>query len=487
MRRLTLLTIVLLSAFSPMLRAQSIKIHFKDGTTVVYPTANVEKITTIASDNGYISGTWYLGYWVSGSTSIHFDGSENMTFSGYNMTWAGRQDGSSIYTIAYSNDLVQFTATNKSNSSDVQTWEIVTYTDDLLVLRNGGADRYFYTTASAAASATLDVEDDVSDILAKAGGYTKSTVTPMGKHFENRHQTTDSDRAWLANASNEPDVVAGLSKWEAKSVNLYPYGSPSPADINQHAIGDCSLCSVLASMAYRSPDFIKSILKDNGNNTYTVSMFDPQGNKVSVSVSNKILCDGNGNIGQLTGKNNVVTWATILEKAAIKWEKCYGVDGIEGIGTEFAAPLFTGCGESFAFGADVLSTEELKRVINWALKKGMISIGGFNKGDLQCGTLKSVTNHAFAFMLSNNSSSVFAMRNPWGIESVDGVLEIPDDRNIVKTIDARLVYPGAAEPYVKSDLSSYTPPKFTARKTDLGVSPRLLKKMKSLTNPKELW
>ena len=485
MRKKALLT-MLVSLCCLMASAQSIRILFNDGTSVTYETSKITKITTVDVPANYLNGKWYLGFWKSGSSSIHFDGTEYLSFNGNEMEWAGRQDGSDQYSIEYTDDYSKIKLTKKSDGSEV-TWTIKKYSGNVLVLDDGYAERYFYPTQEAAKNASLDLEEDVSAILAKASGKTASSITPMGTHFENRHATTDSDRSWLLNPDNEPDMVAGLTRWLDKGVNLYPFGNPVPADINQHAIGDCCACSVFTEMSYLYPGFVKSILHDNGNGTYTVDMFDPQGKKVQVCVNGKVLCDSNGNIGQLTGKNNAVTWATIFEKAVMKWQKVYAVDGIEGIGTEHVAPLFTGCGDSFAYGANALSTDELRKIVKWALRKGMISIGGFTKSDLQCGPLKSVTAHAFAYMLPKNSNSVIDMRNPWGIESVDGVLEIPDDRSIVETIDARLVYPGAAEPYLISNLQPYYPPKWTPRKDDLGVSPRLIKMMKKLKNNSERW
>ncbi|MBQ4002561.1 MAG: hypothetical protein II600_01150, partial [Bacteroidaceae bacterium] len=220
---------------------------------------------------------------------------------------------------------------------------------------------------------------------------------------------------------------------------------------------------------------------------YTVTMYDPQGKPVEVCVSNKILCNSGGGIGQVTSKNNVVAWSTILEKAMMKYMKIYQTNGIEGIGTEHVAPLFTGCGDSFAFSPNSLYTSELKLAIEHCLSQGMICVGGFNVGDLLCGTLKTVTGHAFTYMLSTKESSVFAMRNPWGVEDVDGVLEIPDERTIVQTIDARIVYPGAAEPYLRTDLQPYTPPRFVRRPTDIGVAPRLLNRHLLMPNATELW
>ena len=77
-------------------------------------------------------------------------------------------------------------------------------------------------------------------------------------------------------------------------------------------------------------------------------MFDPQGNPITVVVDNKFLCDGNGNLAQCTGKNNAVTWATVLEKALMKWESRFGCNGIEGIGTEhtYDTGEYSGGGES---------------------------------------------------------------------------------------------------------------------------------------------
>lgn len=423
----------------------------------------------------YLTGEWHLRYWQRGNIVLQFDGTEYIGFSGSRMVWAGRQDGSDEYRISYGEYNKNFVTTNINNSADVKNWEIIERTDARIVLKTEDAYRYFYKEE---AQTPLHSEtSDINTILTYASGFTESAQTPMGKHYENKRATTDGDKEWLLNPDNEPDPLtsAGLTQWIAQTVNLYPYIDPVPADVNQHAIGDCSACAVFASLAYLYPDFIKSIIQDNGNNTYTVKMFNAQGERIDVCVSNKILCDSRGTIGQVTGKNNAVTWATILEKAFMKWETRYAIDGVEGIGTEFLAPLFTGDGRSFAFTPNALHTSELKLFIEWALGEGFITIGGFTKGGLQCGTLTTVTAHAFTYLLSNNNNSIFAMRNPWGITSVDGVLEIPDNRTIVQTIDVRAVRPGIAAPYLRQEITPYIPPVFTSRSTDIGVSSRLLK------------
>lgn len=312
------------------------------------------------------------------------------------------------------------------------------------------------------------VSDNIDDLMGLSTGNTFDATTPMGNHYANKHITTDDDRAWLQDAANEPNTLPSASglKWTNFTVeNLYPYGTPLPADVNQHGIGDCSALAVFASMAYMYPNFVKSLIKDNGNQTYTVSMFDPQGKAIAVTVSSQFLADNNGNIGAVTGKNNKITWATILEKAIMKWNYIYKVNpDIGGIGSEHAAPLFTGNGSSFAFSPGTLNARELKRAVEVSMNQGKIVVGGFTQKDLPAGTLTTVTGHAFSMMYSTDASALFSMRNPWGNNSEgrkeDGVLNIPNNDVIPPIIDLRIIDPGVATEWGMSTLLPYTPPAY---------------------------
>ncbi|MDO5571980.1 MAG: C2 family cysteine protease [Bacteroidales bacterium] len=316
----------------------------------------------------------------------------------------------------------------------------------------------------------------VDDIISKyAEGYSDSSSTPMGNHYANKHQTTDEDVAWLINPDNEPETPSHVShlKWQEKKIVLYPFGEPLPADVNQHSIGDCSALAVFASMAYVYPEFVKSLITDNGNNSYTVSMFDPQGKEVKVAVSSKVLVDDNGTIQAVSGKNNVATWATVLEKAIIKWNCIYKVNtDIGGIGSEHVAPLFTGDGNSFAFYPGKLSAYQMARVVKVSLINGKIMVGGFNKGGLNADGGQTVTGHAFTLMHSKNSSALFTMRNPWGGEK-DGILNILNDGTIQPTIDLRIINPGKASEFGSGILVPYNPPSFSAAQNKVRITSNL--------------
>lgn len=473
--------------------AQAMLIHLKDGGTQLLLTEKVDYIdflTKNQTDDIAILGKWHLGWIGIRNSFIKYDGTETMEFfMNGTMEWAGRADGQEIYNVSYNSDKTILTATSISKPGKIEVFYIAENSPEVISLEMGGVFRYFYPSMEAAVIAgrpglngnfkpepTHTETSDINEILRYAYGNTASNITPMGTHFVGAYKASTDELNWLADAANEPDKVANLTTWKQMDATLYPFGEPLPADVNQHAIGDCSLCADLASLAYIYPDFIKSIIKDNGDGTYIVDMFDPEGNKIKVAVRNTFLCDRNGTIGQVTGKNNVPTWATILEKAVIKWQTVFRVDNIEGIGSEFALPLFTGNGESFAFVPNALHASEMAIAVKWMLDNGRITIGGFDEDNLVCGQLSSVTAHAFTFMYPRYAESLFVMRNPWGIQSVDGVLDIPNERRVTQAIDIRTINPGAAAPYKKADLGAYEIPKFKAMPTDIGVSERICSK-----------
>lgn len=328
-----------------------------------------------------------------------------------------------------------------------------------------------------------EIYTDIDDLMPYAQSFTYTPLTPMGKHYANRHITTDEDRVWLSDPSNEPPVPASVSHLLLHEfpVNLYPFGKPVPADVNQHAIGDCGGLAAMASLAYVYPDFVKSLIKDNGDDTYTVSMFDPQGNKMEVAVTNRFL-SGNGRyIDAVSGKNNTATWSTVLEKAIMKYNAIYKVNpDIGGIGSEHVIPLFTGDGNSFGFYPGKLTGDQLARAVKVSLTNGKLIIGGFNKADLPLDGSKTVTFHAYTLMHPSKQNALFAMRNPWGGNpdvdgKADGVLHIPNNGVIPPTIDLRIVDPGIAANFGDGITVPYTPPALQANEMQMRVATYLLR------------
>ena len=486
MRKNRILSIVLLlSALCSVAMAQQLRVDItlKDKSVVSCTLDDIDYMEIVqGADPGELDGVWYLG-WKAGNngsgTKTHYDGSETVVFtSGPKMKWI-KSSGETVYDLTYTEaggaEGQTFTAIKEGSTTPI-TFQIVAIEGDLLLLKQGTNRLYFYKSKDAAALAEFVAYPTRSIIYTDAnklwaanikGGATASDVTPMGKHFDNYPAATAEDKAWLANPNNQPDLnyheLSGKS-WKAQTITLYPFGSPEPADVNQHSIGDCCMCAVFASFAYIYPEWIKTLIEQDGNN-FTVHMFDPQGNPVDVVVDNKLMCNSDGGVGQVFGKNNKYNWASIMEKALMKWETRFKCNRIGGIGTEHAAPPFTGNGASYSFSPDKLFNSEFDLVVDYALSHGMISVGGFNVPDLVCGPseMKTVTGHAFTVMYPDEGADYkFVMRNPWGHGGKqDGKLEIPNKREYLKTIDFRLVYPGEQmAQYKKENLGGYVVPKF---------------------------
>lgn len=475
---------------SVVTNAQRMDITLDDNSIVSYDVSKIKSLEFMPeSEPGQLSGYWYLGWRITSSYQYHENGNERWVFSGTVMKQI-KSAGETVYDIEYAEDLRSFKARTRASTTGVgTTYKIVANEDELLVLKMGSTFRYFYKSQKAAIDATTfppfptrDEYTDTTKVWNLKGSSSHSNTSPMGNHYAKYPAATQEDIEWLANASNQPDAawlnIGDFDRWTAKTITLYPLngGNPTPADVNQHAIGDCCMCAVFASIAYIYPNFIKSIITKKTSTSFVVKMYDPQGNPIDVAVDNKLLCNSSGGCAQVSGKNDKFNWATIMEKALMKWLSRFKTGGLGGIGTEHAAPPFTGDGDSWSFSPGTLHNGELTMVVDYALKNGMISVGGFNVGGIICGTLETVTGHAFTVMYTRYPEKYeFSMRNPWGITDVDGVLEIANKRETMKTIDFRLVMPGAAAPYKREDLGGYIPPKFTMGQNDRFLSPAMLK------------
>ena len=160
-----------------------------------------------------------------------------------------------------------------------------------------------------------------------------------------------------------------------------------------------------------------------------------------------------------------------MEKALMKYEYVYRVDyPIGGIGTEWSAPPFTGCGDSFAFSPESLTPDQMSRVAKTVVDLGYIAICGFRQNDVIVDDpFKSVSAHAFTVMYPQKSGALFACRNPWGGAAgspdgkEDGVMNIWNDGTVPQLIDFRIVYPGKASDFPKRGVGPYTPPSFSQR------------------------
>lgn len=361
---------------------------------------------------------------------------------------------------------------NLSASNDNETWVILDKQEDQHFDKRQETKEYIFENKTSYKYYKLNIESnggdastqiaewcmqviwtDFDELMQYSSAHTKSDLTPMGRFFENRHVTTEEDLIWLNDAKEDAPLPDGDSRFlETSDIHLYPSEYPMPTDAIQHGFDNCAAVAVFASMAYSYPRFVKSIIKENEDKTYTVSMFDPQGKAIKVSVNSRLLAKRDGQILGVSGKFNIPSWASILEKALIKYNHIYKISrnyDLGRIGIEHVIPLFTGDGNSFAFAKGALNAKDLARVVKVCLKQDKFVLGGFGVGGFPVDGSKTVASHVYSFMLSKDTQTLFSMRNPWGSNpeasrKTEGMLSIVDDGMLPLTIDIRIVEPGIA-------------------------------------------
>jgi hypothetical protein len=338
------------------------------------------------------------------------------------------------------------------------------------------------TTTVPPPSCSPGLPASIADLVTKSSDDTTSRNTPLGRRYDGvaGHVATSQELTFLHDAHAQPAIPGSTSglKWKAATVTLYPSGPlPVPADVNQHAIGNCDGDTAFASLAYLSAPFIQRIITDNHDGTFTVAMYDPKGQRIAVSLDSQFLFDGGGSLGEVSGKGGVADWATVLEKATMKYIQVFPVVGdIGGIGSEHQTPMFTGAGGSVAFDRGKLAPAELTRVVKAVLAAGKIVSGGFGiEGKALANGFQAVTAHGYAVLPPKTDAFMIAMRNPWGVEptakgydgSTDGVMDIPPDSTWAGTIDLRVIDPGdACGPGVTAP---YVPPAAATRAREVNI------------------
>lgn len=313
-------------------------------------------------------------------------------------------------------------------------------------------------TGAATAAQVAQAATDLKALLPLAVFVTNSAATPMGTYYVNaqKRTLTAQDRAYFNDPKAQikgPDAVRAGNK--TFPVTLYPSGTPGPQDVEQHAFGDCVMVAAFASLAYMNPEFIMSIIHDQGDGTFKIDMFDPAGKPLSVAVNSSFYSTDGKTLATVSGHNGVADWATVLEKAFMKYNSIYSIkaDGIEGIYSEMAMPAFTGNGNSFFLPGNSLNLQQAATAVKSALIQGMLVTGGFNKA-LAVGIDETVTSHGYSEFWPADDGSIVSVRNPWGVSetvnggsyngAANGVINIPKTETFARAMDLRIMEPGAA-------------------------------------------
>ncbi|MEW7313993.1 C2 family cysteine protease [Buttiauxella gaviniae] len=211
---------------------------------------------------------------------------------------------------------------------------------------------------------------------------------------------------------------------------VFAKGGPTINDIQQGGVGDCSLLSALQAVVDASPDFIKSMIVQNPNDTYSVRFFKD-------GVAHWVTVDGNAYSSGTSSATS--SWAAIVERANVDFEATYlnetndysslpgGYDKLEEI-----------TGDNYTTFRALYTTEDKWNTTDYELLKTAVLNGQpvqfsswESSKNATTGQTNFVSGHAFAIIGFDDVTNDFILSNPWGAfrnDNVQGTFEASMDQ-----------------------------------------------------------
>lgn len=201
---------------------------------------------------------------------------------------------------------------------------------------------------------------------------------------------------------------------------LFANGGPSISDIHQGSVADCSLLSSLMTVVNVQPDFIKSMIVQNPNNTYSVRFFNN-------GVAHWVTVDGNTYSSGANSSDS--SWVAIVERANVAFEATYLNDVNSYTSLRGGkAKLMEVTGDTLTILRAVSTSEETWNTTDFETLKTAVLNGApaaisswENSKNAATGQTNFVSGHAFAIIGFDEKTNDFIIANPWSADRTDGV------------------------------------------------------------------
>ncbi len=211
---------------------------------------------------------------------------------------------------------------------------------------------------------------------------------------------------------------------------VFAKGGPTINDIQQGSVSDCSLLSALQAVVETAPDFIKSMIVQNPNDTYSVRFFKD-------GVPHWVTVDGNVDGSGTSSANS--SWGAIIERAVVDFEATYlnEVNDYSSLPAGFGK-LKEITGDTYTTLRAVYTSEDAWDTTDFDLLKTAVLNGQpvqlsswESSKNADTGQTNLVGGHAFAIIGFDDVTNDFILANPWGAfrkDNVQGTFEASMDQ-----------------------------------------------------------
>jgi hypothetical protein len=215
----------------------------------------------------------------------------------------------------------------------------------------------------------------------------------------------------------------GKYTYQLASGTLFGTGINGPADVDQGAVGDCYYIAALGEVAFQTPNVIKDMFIDNGDNTWTVRFFN-NGNPDYVTVDKYFPASGGrfifDNIHQQVNNASNKLWVALAEKAYAQlaeegWSRGPQFSGpfntyqrIDGGWPEDTLKQITGLATS---GHGLSSSTSDADAVSNAFNNGKLVCLSTKHSDVAPNVLDS---HVYFLISASAWADQFILINPWG-------------------------------------------------------------------------
>jgi len=218
-------------------------------------------------------------------------------------------------------------------------------------------------------------------------------------------------------------------------------------DIHQQDLGDCYFMSSLGEIAKQNPQLIQNAIKDNGDGSYNVRLYEKQGDgpfgwfghhyePKDIRVTPDFpMVNGNpvfaGTTGDTDGTKQEL-WPLLMEKAFAQYKGSYNAIGNGGNPGD-AMAMLTGKDSSEKSAKDV-TLDQLDQALAGGNAVTATSLqNGKGKQPYDNGKLDSW--HVYMVTGVDKQAQTVTLRNPWGTWTPDVVLPIADFNKYMSAVD----------------------------------------------------